>query len=258
MSEGPRRPPRPAGSSRGPATEPFQLAAVLFDMDGTLLATEQYWDQALVELAAEWGTTVSAQALAATTGMSLGSAMRLVHADVGVERTPAEQGADARRVERRVADLMAAGISWQPGARDLLTACRSAGVRTALVTTTPRALVEVVLGHLRRDLGAEPFDTTVCGDEVPARKPDPAPYTQAMETLGLGPADCVVVEDSLAGTTAGLAAGCRVLAVPGAQVLSPVPGLTVRPGLDDVGVQDLRDLPQPSRSSTSIGASAQS
>ncbi|MEI4271304.1 HAD family phosphatase [Klenkia sp. LSe6-5] len=203
-----------------------QLGAVLFDMDGTLLATEQYWDQALVELAAAWGHRVSAAALASTAGMDLPGALDVVGRDVGVDRTADERAGDAERVLARVTELMATSVSWCPGARALLLACLGDGVRTALVTTTDRPLVTLVLEHLRADLGTEPFEVTVCGDEVPARKPDPAPYRQAMAALGLGPAECVVVEDSLTGSRAGLAAGCPVLVVPAGQGLPDLPGLT--------------------------------
>ena len=95
------------------------------------------------------------------------------------------------------------------GAPSCCGAVRAAGLRTALVTTTPRRLAEIVLGSIRADLGDDPFDVTVCGDEVPARKPDPAPYRQAMDALGVEPGDCLVIEDSRAGIGAGLAAGDR-------------------------------------------------
>ena len=224
-----------------------ELTAVLFDMDGTLLATEQYWDEALVELGASWGATVGPEALAATAGVDLDGAMAIVRAAVGVTRTPEQSAADHAWVVGRVEELMAGSVSWQPGARELLLACLAEGVRTALVTTTPRALVTHVLGHLRPDLGTEPFEVVVCGDEVPARKPDPAPYLQAMAALGLGPADCVVVEDSLTGSRAGLDAGCRVLGVPAGQVLPAEPGLTVGSTLVGVTPAALAALPYPVR-----------
>jgi beta-phosphoglucomutase-like phosphatase (HAD superfamily) len=133
-----------------------------------------------------------------------------------------------------------------------LAAVRAEGLRTALVTTTPRRLAEIVLRTIRADLGGDPFDVTVCGDEVPARKPDPAPYRQAMAALGVEPGECVVVEDSLAGITAGLASGAAVLGVPTVQEVQPAPGLTLRDGLTGVGPAelaavlagaDLEDLP---------------
>ncbi|SDH04503.1 HAD family hydrolase [Klenkia brasiliensis] len=224
---------------------PTTLQAVLFDMDGTLLATEQYWDEALAELAAGWGGAVSAAALASTAGVDLDGAMAIVRRDVGVTRTPAQAQEDAAWVIARVTALMARSVTWQPGARELLTACLASGVRTALVTTTYRPLVELVLGHLRADLGTEPFEITVCGDEVPALKPDPAPYLQALDALGLGAGVCVVVEDSHTGSQAGLAAGCRVLVVPHGQVLPSTPGLTVGDTLVGVGVEHLEALPHP-------------
>jgi beta-phosphoglucomutase-like phosphatase (HAD superfamily) len=115
-------------------------------------------------------------------------------------------------------------------------------VPTALVTTTPRRLAAVVLAHLAEDLGGDPFGVSVCGDEVPARKPDPAPYRQAMTALGVDPAGCVVIEDSLAGVTSGLAAGAAVLGVPSLQPLAPAPGLTLRDSLEGVDLAVLAGL----------------
>ncbi|WP_324277763.1 HAD family phosphatase [Blastococcus brunescens] len=215
------------------------LRAVLFDMDGTLVETEQYWGEAMFELAASLGGRMSESARAATVGSTMRRSMAILHADLGLVRTEEELLDDARWVEYRTAQLLATGISWCPGARELLTEVRAAGLRTALVTTTPRRLADIVLSTIRADLGADPFDVTVCGDEVPARKPDPAPYRQAMSALGVGPEACVVIEDSESGVAAGLAAGAAVLGVPTLQALAPAPGLTLRKGLGGIGLEDL-------------------
>jgi HAD superfamily hydrolase (TIGR01509 family) len=218
---------------------PTDLKAVLFDMDGTLVETEQFWGEAMFELADALGGRMSESARAATVGSSMRTSMRILHADLGLVRTDEQLQADARWVENRTAELLSAGISWCPGARELLTAVRAEGLRTALVTTTPRRLAEIVLRTIRADLGGDPFDVTVCGDEVPARKPDPAPYRQAMAALDVEPGECVVVEDSFAGITAGLASGAAVLGVPTAQEIPSAPGLILRDGLVGVGPAEL-------------------
>jgi HAD superfamily hydrolase (TIGR01509 family) len=145
-------------------------------------------------------------------------------------------------VESRTGELMAAGIPWRPGAAGLLRAVHAAGLGSALVTTTPRRIADIVLRSIRADLGVDPFDVTVCGDEVPARKPDPAPYRQAMAALGVEPRVCVVVEDSSAGIASGLASGAAVLGVPTMQTVAPAPGLTLRDGLVGVGLPELSEV----------------
>jgi HAD superfamily hydrolase (TIGR01509 family) len=218
------------------------LRAVLFDMDGTLVETEQYWGEALAALAHRLGGEFSAEGREATVGTSMRTSMQILDADLGIRRTEDQWAADARWVEETTGRLMAAGIDWRPGAAELLVAVRAAGLATALVTTTPRRLADIVLGSLQADLGYDPFDLTVCGDEVPARKPDPAPYLQAMAALDVDAAGCVVIEDSHAGATAGLAAGAAVLGVSSLQPLPPAPGLTLLDSLRGVGVAELREV----------------
>jgi HAD superfamily hydrolase (TIGR01509 family) len=169
-------------------------------------------------------------------------AMGVLYEDLGVHRTEEQFRADAQWVEERTRELMTAGSHWRPGARALVAEVADSGLPTALVTTTPRRLASVVLAHLAEDLGEDPFGVSICGDEVPARKPDPAPYRQAMAALEVEPAGCVVIEDSLAGVTSGLGAGAAVLGVPSLQPLSPAPGLTLRETLVGVGLPELAEV----------------
>lgn len=214
------------------------LRAVLFDMDGTLVETEQLWGEAMFELAARLGGRMSDEARSRTVGTSMRTAMGILHADLGILRTEAELRADAAWIEARVAELMADGIVWRSGAPQLLLAVRAAGLATALVTTTPRLLADIVLRSMREDLGTDPFDLSVCGDEVPARKPDPAPYLQAMATLGVQPAECVVLED----LPPHHRRACRravVVGVPMMQAVEPADGLVLLDGLEGLGVAEL-------------------
>jgi HAD superfamily hydrolase (TIGR01509 family) len=220
---------------------PTSPAAVLFDMDGTLVETEQHWGAALFGLARRLGGELSPATREATVGTSMRTALDLLYADLDLDRA-ASWREDAAWVEEVVAGLFARDVPWRPGARELLTEVRAAALPTALVTTTPRRLADLVIARLAGDLDVPPFDLTVCGDEVPARKPDPAPYLQAADALGVDPGDCVVVEDSASGVAAGLAAGCAVLGVPSLQPLAPAPGLVLRDTLAGVGVADLERL----------------
>jgi HAD superfamily hydrolase (TIGR01509 family) len=221
------------------------LHAVLFDMDGTLVETEQYWGEAMAALADQLGGRMSPAARERTVGTSMRFALNVLYDDLGVRRSEEQLVADGLWIEERTGELMAAGAQWRPGARELVLEVAASGLPTALVTTTPRRLAAVVLAQLAEDLGGPPFDVTVCGDEVPVRKPDPAPYRQAMTALGVDPGRCVAVEDSLAGVSSALAAGATVLAVPSLQPLPPAPGLAVRPTLVGVGLAELRALVEP-------------
>ncbi|SDE54923.1 haloacid dehalogenase superfamily, subfamily IA, variant 3 with third motif having DD or ED [Blastococcus fimeti] len=222
---------------------PSSLAAVLFDMDGTLVETEEYWGEAMFELAGQLGGRMSAGARAATVGTSMAVAMGVLYDDLGVTRTEAQMQADVDQILDVVARKMTERLIWLPGARELLTAVHAAGLRTALVTTTPRRLADLVIAHIEAGFpGGGPFEVTVCGDEVPARKPDPAPYLQAMAALGVVPEESVVIEDSLVGVTAGLAAGAAVLGVAGLQAVPPAPGLVQCGSLEGIGLPELADV----------------
>ena len=216
------------------------LSTVLFDMDGTLVQTEELWGEAMFALAARLGGQMSDAARERTVGTSLRTSMTILHDDLGVTRSDAQLRADARWVEDETGRLLADGVAWMPGARELVAEVRAAGLRSALVTTTPRRLATLVLRSIGEIApGVPSFDVTVCGDEVPARKPDPAPYRRAMDALGVRPEACVVVEDSQSGIASGLAAGAAVLGVPGVQSVPPAPGLVLRASLVGVGVREL-------------------
>jgi HAD superfamily hydrolase (TIGR01509 family) len=212
-------------------------AAVLFDMDGTLVDSEKVWDVALKELAVHAGGELSDAARIAMIGSSMASSMQILHDDLGMPWRDA--AADALWVTDRVHQLFGGdGLEWRPGAQELLRAVRAAGLPTALVTSTGRRLVEVALSTLGRDS----FDVVVCGDEVTANKPDPVPYLMAAELLGIPITDCVAIEDSPTGVASARASGAAVLAVPCELPLPPMPGVTQRASLEGVDVAFLASL----------------
>lgn len=194
------------------------IAAVLFDMDGTLVDSERLWDVALRELAGRYGGVLSVDARRAMVGTSVARTMEILHTDVGQPwRDPV---AGAVWLDARMAELFAMSLEWRPGARELLASVRAAGLPVALVTSTQRALTEICL----RTIGRHHFDVVVCGDEVARTKPDPEPYLSAAAALGVDPRRCVAVEDSPSGVASAVAAGCVVVGVPS---VAPLPAAGV-------------------------------
>jgi HAD superfamily hydrolase (TIGR01509 family) len=211
-------------------------AAVLFDMDGTLVDSEGIWDEALTELASIVGGVLSPSARRSMVGVSLPESVAMLHAELG--RPWRNVRADVAWLEARVRALFSTGLRWRPGAAELLAAIRTEGIPTALVTSSPRSLVEVALDTL----GRNSFDALVCGDEVAAPKPDPEPYRTAARLLGQPIGRCVAVEDSPTGVASAWAAGAVVLAVPNEVPLVPPGGVHLRRSLTEVSLASLSRL----------------
>jgi HAD superfamily hydrolase (TIGR01509 family) len=216
---------------------PDQPAAVLFDMDGTLLDSERVWDIGLRELARSYGGELSDAARLAMVGGSMDSSMEILHADIDQPWRDGDES--AAWLIRRMAELYQTELRWRPGARELLSATRDAGIPTALVTNTGRFLVDIALDVLGLRTW---FDAVVCGDEVAAGKPDPEPYLMAARLLGVPVERCVAIEDSPVGVTSALAAGAAVIAVPHDAAVAPRRGVHIVDSLTDVDLPLLAAL----------------
>lgn len=194
-------------------------AAVLWDMDGTLLDSERLWDIAVVELSANLGFTMTPEIRESTLGNSMEDALRKVFDAAGVPLAERDYRGCERWLLNRVAELFDQDLPWRPGAHEALTTIAAAGIPMALVTNTVRELAENALDTLGRDF----FAVTVCGDEVANGKPAPDPYLRAAELLGVPAHRCRAVEDSPTGTESATAAGCHTLVVPSTLPIPPGP-----------------------------------
>lgn len=216
-----------------PPPAPTLPAALLCDMDGTLVDTEHQWLDAVAGFLREQGLAATDEVLADFAGAPVDdAARRLVHAygvRCDVTRT-------AARLDRDFTARVAAGVTVQPGALRLLDRARALGIPAALVTASERHVADLVL----RTLGAHRFALSVTSGEAPRGKPHPDPYLAAAAGLGVDPADCLAVEDTPTGASAALAAGCRLLAVPSVPGIVPGPRTAVVASLADV---DLADFP---------------
>ena len=135
-------------------------------------------------------------------------------------------------------ELFDDGLPWCDGARELLDALAAQSIPMALVTNTRRPLTERALNSI----GRQYFSATVCGDEVPRAKPAPDPYRRAAALLGVAPAQCLAIEDSVTGAASAEGAGCPVLVVPNAVDVPGTPRRRRIASLSDVDVTDLRTI----------------
>jgi HAD superfamily hydrolase (TIGR01509 family) len=181
--------------------------AVLFDMDGVLVDSEPTWYDVETELVERMGGTWGPEHQAKCIGGTVDWFCRYVIELTGADRTPED-------VEEEILASMAArfteAMTIHDGALELVDAVRARGARTALVTSSYRALVDPALFWL----GAHRFDAVVTGDEVRRGKPHPEPYLTACRVLDVQPIAAVVIEDAPSGIAAAEAAGCSVVAVP--------------------------------------------
>lgn len=217
------------------AVTPALPAAVLWDMDGTLIDTEPLWIAAETNLVARHGGTWTAADSVALVGSDLLEAAGYIRERGGIDMPAA---AIRDHLMGEVLRGIRESITWQPGARELLFALRDEGVPCALVTMSHRVLADAVIDVL--PVGT--FDAVVTGDEVGKGKPDPEPYLTAAARLGVAVQECVVIEDSGRGVEAGLNAGARVLGVPNVVPLTHRDGLTISDSLADFAPADLQAL----------------
>lgn len=191
------------------------MRAVFFDMDGTLVDTESQWWQATEAVAAALGHPLTEADAPAVVGRSVAdTAQHLYGLTCGGGRTAGEIGEE---LLAGFHERVARGPRPMPGALELLDSLAAAGIPLALVSASPRPIVDLVLAGL----GPHRFAVTVAEGETPRTKPHPDPYLAAARALDLDPRSCVAVEDSPAGAASAQAAGCFVLAVPTTVAIPP-------------------------------------
>ncbi len=190
-----------------PATPYAQPAAVLWDMDGTLVDTEPYWIDTEYAMAEKYGGTWSQEHAMNLVGNALLDSGDYIRVHMGIDRTP-QQIVD--ELLDGVVARVEVEVPWRPGARELLTDLHAHGIPCALVTMSWQRFVAPILAQLPEDA----FASVVTGDRVELGKPHPEPYLTAAAELGVAPEECVAIEDSNTGAKSAVAAGCTVVCVP--------------------------------------------
>ncbi|HWX75451.1 MAG TPA: HAD family phosphatase, partial [Solirubrobacteraceae bacterium] len=184
------------------------LEAVIFDLDGVLIDSEQAWNAAREQLVREHDGRWRDEATRDMMGMSSPEWSRYMHDQLGVDMPPEQIAADVvRRLERR---YRREGPPLLPGAREAVEALAGRW-RLGLASSANRPLIELVLelAGMR-----ERFAVVVSSEEVARGKPAPDVYLEAARQIGSPPPRCAAVEDSSNGLRAAAAAGMLVIAAP--------------------------------------------
>ena len=183
------------------------IEAVVFDLDGLLLDSEQVWDEAREQLAEERGGRWHDQAQKDMMGMSSTEWSRYMHEQVGLPEPPEEI---SREVVERLAATYREHLPALPGAREAVERL-AARWPLGLASSSNRELNDLTLELL----GVKQlFAVTVSSEEVARGKPAPDVYLQAARRLEVDPGHAAAVEDSNNGILAAKAARMRVLAIP--------------------------------------------
>ena len=205
---------------------PFVPGAVVFDLDGVLVDSEGLWAQVEQRVALDLGASWEPAVQEAMLGRGPAEAAQVLARHAG-HPDPIEVQA---RLLAAALEVFAGNVRARTGAPELVVAL-AAQLPVAVATNSRRELAEVSLAAagLREVLSA-----LVTADDVPAAKPDPAPYLEACRAVGVAPERALAFEDSPVGARSARAAGCWVIGCP----------MTVHPDLDaaHVVVADLADL----------------
>jgi HAD superfamily hydrolase (TIGR01509 family) len=215
------------------------IEAVVFDLDGVIIDTEEVWEEERRAYVASYGKQFLPDTQTRMMGMSTGEWSGHLSHEVGVPRTPSEVASD---VLGRMAERYREALPLIPGSVDAVK--RMAGrFPVALASSSARILIDQVLATAGL---ADVFRVTLSTEEVPRGKPFPDVYLEAASRLGLSPQVCAAVEDSSNGLRSAAAAGLTVIAVPHG-VYPPAPDALekaslVIDGLDELTVEAVEKL----------------
>jgi HAD superfamily hydrolase (TIGR01509 family) len=194
------------------------IEAVVFDLDGVLLDSEQLWDEVREGLARERGGRWHEGAQEDMMGMSSREWSVYMHERIGLPEPPEEINSE---VVRRMLELYARDLPLIPGAVEAVERI-AAHWPLGLASSSNRELIDAGLEAAGL---ARYFRVTVSSEEVERGKPAPDVYLEAARRLEVAPGHCAAIEDSLNGIRSGKAAGMRVIAIPNPRFPPPADAL---------------------------------
>lgn len=209
------------------------FSAVFFDMDGLLVNSEPLWLEAETELMANYGYTWRTEDQNHCLGGPLSRVGAYMFEKSGMQKSPEYFTAS---VIELMTDKLKHGAPVMPGALDLLANLARNNVPTALVSASPRVLVDAVLSSIP----GNSFAFSISADDVENPKPNPEAYVKAAHDLGVNISDCLILEDSPTGVQAATSSGAFTIAVPHFVKIAPKVKLRVINSLEELDFQKLQ------------------
>ena len=209
--------------------------AVFFDMDGLMVDSEPEWFQSEVEVTSPFGYTWLEVDQIACLGGPLFKVGQYMFDKCGRQRSP-EYFTQAL-IDTQVA-RMRGNTPTMPGAMELVRELQSHGIKTALVSASPRNIVDAVLDNVGHDL----FPFSISADDVKKTKPDPEGYLKAASMSGSEITNCLVFEDSLTGMNAAIASGAYLIGVPHLVTIEESERVRVIKSLEQISYTKLIEL----------------
>ncbi|KHN56126.1 hexitol phosphatase HxpB [Pectobacterium fontis] len=189
------------------------LRAAIFDMDGLLIDSEPLWDQAELEVIASLGIDISLrQSMKDTLGLRIDMMVELWY-----QRAPwtmPDRDEVVHRIIDRAIELVAEQRPLLPGVEYALQLCRAQNLKIGLASASPLHMQQQVLRMFNLE---HYFDVLMSAEKLPYSKPHPEVYLNAANGLGVSPAQCITLEDSVNGMIATKAARMRSIVIPQAE-----------------------------------------
>lgn len=210
--------------------------AILWDMDGTIIDSEEYWIVAETELVELFGGSWTHEQGLALVGNGLGKTAEVLQ-NTGVTLTSDEI---IQTLTTRVLEQLEVAIPWRPGAPELMQEFHRLGIPQAMVTMS----IERMARAVARLIPENPLTVVVAGDNVINPKPDPEAYLRAADDLGVNVARCLAFEDSPAGCTSASRATAFTIGVKNIVDLDNAPLDVYLQSLAGVSAEDIISLAQ--------------
>ena len=209
--------------------------AVFFDMDGLLVDSEPEWFQSEIEVTRPFGYTWTEEDQVACLGGPLSRVGKYMHDKCDGAQTPesfTQALIDTQALKMR------GNTPTMPGALSLVRELQAIGVKTGLVSASPRNIVDAVLDNLGHDL----FPFSISSDDVENTKPHPDCYLKAATMTNSNIHNCLVFEDSLTGMKAATSSGAYLIAVPHLVTIEESSKVRVIASLEQLNFGKLRQM----------------